>query len=340
MAEAEPEDPAHPLDAGIQRLDALTDEDIRGTSRLGSLSFDGVPAQVREAARILRDLRLEDWDRFDDGFKSTLINQTGNRISTLDQMQALNAGDPNAAIDKQRFEQSLNEVTEWFLGSAQPRAFRARLQDELRRSNVDTGYEEAARLRAELTTLSEQLTRTRAELESIRPVVEAGRAAAGASGAADLAGEYRRQANDHHRDWQRWQWISIASIVVAIGGSLLVVLVRHPTGDATTARAVSRFLIDLLVIGLLLYIVRITALQFRVHRHLEATDRSKAAALETFARIVATGTEPSTRDVLAATLAQAVFTPGDSGFIGGSDDHITLIERVVAPVAQRVAPGS
>lgn len=47
--------------------------------------------------------------------------------------------------------------------------------------------------------------------------------------------------------------------------------------------------------------------------------------------------EPSTRDVVAQTLAQAVFESGDTGFVDSSNDQITLIERVIGPAVQRAS---
>lgn len=335
---AEPEEtPAHPLDPLIAELQSFSEEDIRGTGRLGSLAFDQAPQEVATILGILRDLRLEDWGQFDESFKGTVLSQAQGVINTLTQMKTLDASDPNAATYRQNHQATLDQLTEWFRSTAQPRAFRARLREELQRSDVSTGYEEAERLRRELSELRDQMAQTRQSLESIQPVVEAGRAVAGESGAVDLAAEYRKQADDHKAAWELWRWVLLGASVVAVAGSISVVSIHHPQGDATSAPAVGRFLIDLLVIGVLLYGVRLSSLQFRVHRHLDATDRSKAAALATFGRIVASGAEPSTRDVLAATLAQAVFTPGDTGFIDAGNDHITLIERVVAPVAQRLS---
>jgi hypothetical protein len=328
----------HPLDGLIGQLQGFTEEDVRGTARLGSLAFDDAPEKVAAVSGILRDLRLEDWAQFDEGFKNTLVAQAQALVNTLEQMRALDASDPSAATHRENYQAQLDQFTEWFRSTAQPRAFRARLQDELKRADVDSGYEEADRLRRELGELREQLAQTRRDLETIGPVVEAGRAAAGASGAVDLAAEYRKQADDHKEAWELWRWILLGTAAVAIAGSIAVVLIHHPQGQATSAAAVSRFLIDLLVIGLLLYGVRLASLQFRVHRHLDATDRSKAAALATFGRIVASGAEASTRDAVATTLAQAVFTPGETGFIDSGSDHITLVERIIAPAAQRLAP--
>jgi len=329
----------HPLATSIEQLQAFSDEDIRGTSRLGSLSFTDAPEKVRRVTSILVDLSEEDWSELDEGFKGALVAQAATVVSTVDQMKALNASDPSAPVHRQNYEAQLNQLSEWFRATAQPRAFRARLRRELGATDPTRGdLEEADRLRVELSGLREQTETLRNELASLAPVVEASRAVAGASGAVDLATEYRDQADEHKRGWRAWRWVLLATGVVATVGSLLVVSIRHPSGKATSAPAVSRFLIDLLVIGLLLYAVRLASLQFRVHRHLEATDRSKAAALSTFARIVASGTEPSTRDVLAATLAQAVFTPGETGFIDAGSDHITLIERVVGPAIQKINP--
>jgi len=85
---------------------------------------------------------------------------------------------------------------------------------------------------------------------------------------------------------------------------------------------------NLLVIGLLLYGVRLTALQFRVHRHLEAVARNKAAALATFNRLVAVASEKEVRNSLAVVLAQSVFGSDETGFVGTAHDQITVVERI------------
>lgn len=330
------EAPGHPLDTRISQLQGFSAEDIRGTTRLGSLAFEEAPGEVATILGILRDLRLEEWEDFDEAFRATLLSQSQTVIDTLTQMKELDASDPNASTYRTNFQTSLDQLTEWFRANGRPRAFRARLLEEMSRNKLDTGYEEADRLRREIDELRQSVANTRQELESIEPVVEAGRAAAGESGAVDLAAEYRKQADDHKESWELWRWLLLGAIAVAIAGSLAVVLIKRPEGDLTDSSVFSRLLLDVLVIGILLYGVRLASLQFRVHRHLDATDRSKAAALATFGRIVASGTEASTRDVLATTLAQAVFTPGDTGFIGSGSDHITLVERIAAPAAQRL----
>jgi hypothetical protein len=126
-------------------------------------------------------------------------------------------------------------------------------------------------------------------------------------------------------------------VLLAISGGIAVLLAAHPEKNATNAQIVSRLTLDLLVIGLLLYLVRMTSLQFRVHRHLEAVARSKAAALSTFNRIVVGPAEAEVRTAIAQVLAQAVFTTGETGFIDASAEHITLLERVIGPAVQRAS---
>ncbi len=336
-----PEDASWPLAEALASLEAFAPERIRGVDRLGSLAFGEAPEAVEEIAEMIRDLGEENWRVLDDQFRTDVQNQATALVNLIQNMIEMEAGAPNAQEQRNAYAAALVESLNWFRANVRPRLLEARLRRERENAPV-LGVSEAdsAELRKELADLREQAARLGAELMSVSALVEAGRAAVGESGATDLAADYAQQANDHRDSWKRWRWGFAASMAVSVIGTLLVVLAWKPSGDATSAAAVSRFLLDLLVIGLLLYLVRITSLQFRVHRHLEAVSRSKAAALSTFSRIIASGAEPSTRDALATTLAQAVFTPGETGFIDASNDHITLIERVVGSVAQRASGGS
>lgn len=344
ITEIPPAPEPHPLDNGIDEVAKFTTEDIRGTSRLGTLAFDTAPQQVQQILQTLRDIRLEPWDEFDDVFKNTVIGQVNGLLSTLEAIRQLKASDPNAQSQRDSFQTTLNGTAEWFRANARPRAIQARVNEALaKQDGLTQEQEETERLRAEIGELRNQLSEAResaAQLAAqVRPVVEAGRQAAGTSGAAELAKDYNAQAKRHDEAGDRWQWLFLVACVVAVVCSILVVSIDHPSGRATTAAAVGRFFIDLLVIGVLLYLVRIASLQYRVNRHLAAIARSKAAALETFARMVQTGTDPSTRDALATTLAQTVFTPGDTGLIDAGSEHITLIERVMATGSQRLSGG-
>jgi hypothetical protein len=131
--------------------------------------------------------------------------------------------------------------------------------------------------------------------------------------------------------------LAVALIVAAVAG-YLIIDANRPPDDATTARIVSAITLDLLIVGLLIYVVRVASHQFSVHRHLASVARNKASALSTFNRIVSAGTEAETRTALAAVLAQAVFMSDETGFIDASGGQVTLIERLAAPVTQRATP--
>jgi hypothetical protein len=168
------------------------------------------------------------------------------------------------------------------------------------------------------------------QLQALAPVVDAQREAVGASGVADLSKEYLEQAGKHTTAWKRWGTGLIVAMSATVGSGLF--LFSHdkvPTGTITGPTVVD-LVRNLFVIGLLLYAVRITSLQFRVHRHLEAVARNKAAALATFNRIVVVASEKEIRNSLAVVLAQAVFSSDETGFVDATQDHVTLIERLAA----------
>lgn len=214
-----------------------------------------------------------------------------------------------------------------------------RLDDRLndRKATLNNLDGEMGLLLDEIRTLdvrrqANQAAEIEQQLESLAPVVEAQREAAGISGFAKLSTDYDAQADDHARAWKRWGAGLLISVAGSVVGSLLLFASeRIPSGriDNETVVTISR---NLVVLGLLLYVVRLASLQFRVHRHLEAVARNKAAALSTFNRIIAVASEQEIRNAMATVLAQAVFSSDETGFVDGGNDHITLIERVASSV--------
>ena len=205
-----------------------------------------------------------------------------------------------------------------------------------RQSISDDQLRRAAELEDRLTRLEAERGELVQRIEQYAPVVEAHREATAASGSAELSEAYAAQADVYGVEWRRWlKWLGVAGAIAMIGG-IFVILLTHPSGDASNSEIVSRIAIEVLVLGLLVYAVRVTAHQFRVHRHLETVARSKASALMTFNRLVTGPGEAEVRTAVAVALAQAVFDPNSTGFMDSSQDGVTIIERVVAPVAQRM----
>lgn len=318
-------------------------EQIRGTERLGALSFgqDSVD-DLNEIASTLEDYLLEDRDFRDDNLHVQVEANAEAAWQVLVGMMGLTSSEPDAATNRADLVTRLVSVRDWFRLNVRPRLVNAMIRKRLAEASADPLAGKPAFDPAEVAATQDaydDLQRTadelRKQIAAAGPAIEAAREAAGVSGAEDLALAYDDQAKMHHSAWRIWGVGLIVSIVVAIPVSVFVVLWKRPDGTITDAEVVGRLLLDLFVIGLVLYVVRVCSLQFRVHRHLEVVHRSKAAALKTFARLVAVGSDPAARDAVAVVLAQSVFSSDQSGFIDSTGDHITLIERVVGPVTQR-----
>jgi hypothetical protein len=174
--------------------------------------------------------------------------------------------------------------------------------------------------------------------QELEQLIEASRDVTSASAAEDLTEVYTQEIARHGRAWRIWLAVLVAAVLLAGGGGALTIALLHPGEGASNGEIASAVATELLVVGLLLYLVRVAARQFNSHRHLEAVARSKAAALATFNRIVAGPSEPEVRTAVAAAVAQAVFSSDDTGLIDASSENVTLIERVATPVVQRLTP--
>jgi hypothetical protein len=200
--------------------------------------------------------------------------------------------------------------------------------------------DELEKSRAEFADLEARQAEIAAELDARGDLVEATRTKTGAAGAKELAAAYEEQARSHSRQWKLWGVGLVLSTVIALVVGYLVLHHTHPEKNATAAQIVSRVTVDLLVVGLLIYAVRVTSRQFSVHSHLATVAHNKAAALATFSRIVTSGSSPEARDRLADVLAQYVFASDNTGFLSGDGDQVTLLERIAGPLSQRLGQSS
>jgi hypothetical protein len=191
------------------------------------------------------------------------------------------------------------------------------------------------RSRAEVAQMKAQQEEIATELEARNELVEAARADTGSSGAEDLSDAYSEQTSHHERQWKLWGVGLAASVLAALGFGYLLLKTNTPSEKATAAQLVAHLALDLLVIGLLIYGVRVSSRQFSVHRHLAAVASNKAAALKTFARIVNSGSSAETRDKLAEVLSHYVFVSDNTGFLDATGDQVTIPERLLDSVAQR-----
>jgi hypothetical protein len=199
--------------------------------------------------------------------------------------------------------------------------------------------EHAREMESQLRAISQDRDQLAEEVRELGPLVEAQRDATSGQGAENLGHFFTESADEHRLAWRRWLAILLLAISGSIYFGLSTIAELKPAKEPDAGEIFHSVAVALLVIGLLLYAVRIASLQFRVHRNLEAVDRSKAAALRTYSRIVAAANNPEVRVALVASLADAVFRTPETGFIDQSSDQITLIERVAGSVGGRASGG-
>jgi hypothetical protein len=119
--------------------------------------------------------------------------------------------------------------------------------------------EELDKANAQIAELKAAHAELSAELDSRKDLVEAARGSTGSAGAKDLARAYEDQAKTHEKDWKRWGCgLGVALLGSLIAGAALLAL-NPPPGEASTSELVSHLALDILVIGLLIYAVRLTS---------------------------------------------------------------------------------
>ncbi len=341
----EGESPAPPpweLHDQLVKLQAYEPNELVGERRMGAgMAFRQADEQVRDVVRIVDELRL-DWDRIGPGRRDEILGYVNAVVATVDAMLKMNSSRVDTTDEatawtpdqvrqqRDQYESELTRLHTWFLDTVQSLCVSA----PARRAAEDY-------VRSEMASLSEQqvndLKQTFAELreqaqefDRMRPVVEAQRELLGTSGTAKLSADFDTEAASHGKAWKRWLGALLVWVIVAGVGGVAFIDETKPPDAATNAQIVSHIFLDLLVIGLALFVVRIFSLQFRAHRHMEVVARNKANALSTFNRIV-TGQEAEVKTVVAAALAQAVFKVDEGVFSDSSSEQVTILERVLTP---------
>ena len=147
-----------------------------------------------------------------------------------------------------------------------------------------------------------------------------------------MAAHFEKLASKSGDSFKNWAWGLLVAVVV--GGAALCAFVyfTRPPSDATNAQVLTHALLDVLIVGFVVFAVRFVAIQTRAHRHVQFVSTNKANALSTFNLIVTGQEDPAVRTEIASALAQAVFKSDDGIFSDSSGDSVTVIERVVGAV--------
>lgn len=315
---------------GIQDALSADVEKLVGRNRLGDLAFEELRPVFQRISAALADLSEENWG---DLPADLTQGQLTEQLNALNQVIAeisgfdLNAAEP--ANTKASLVQRLNETLNWFNNRVRPHTIKAvarRAVQEMSDGNdqlaqVQEVEQTLKRLRAEQNDVSR-------ELESRRDLVKGLREVSGESASDDLAMVFAKRADGLNETAKRWLAALILSGVAAVGVAVGIYLLLDPH-EAAEPSDVGRLTLSIFILGIAVYAVRVSAQRYRVTSHLEAVSRSKAAALLTFNRFSGAVEEENVRSAVALTLAQAVFTTEETGFIDGSGDQITLVDHAL-----------
>ncbi|MDX6580997.1 MAG: hypothetical protein QOI10_181 [Solirubrobacterales bacterium] len=339
-----------------RRLNALTARQAEIDSELQRLTRDRARSldkqQFDEDSRVDAEEQLQNEREELQANRAQVEAQAAERVAgaseALQRLDVQQAELQAAANQRTRNAQSeLNEVNENIQLLSRDlenlRQQRASIIDHHRRESVASEAERLAdertrELQQQFASLAADRDNLAQQVQELAPVVEAQREATSSIGAHELGKYYDSSADEHKDSWKLWLKVLTATIVLTAVAGPIAILELHPDDGAPPGEIVASAAVGLLVVGLLVYAVRMASLQFRVHRHLEAVDRSKAAALKTYNGLVAGPASPEVRTAVAAVLAEAVFSAHESGFLEGSADQVTIVERIVGSAAQRVVP--
>jgi hypothetical protein len=330
-----------PLAEQVAELEQIQPKAVLNADNLGSLRFTGADQQFVEILAILRDLSMEEWDELPTDIVQEVQGNVGGLLGTVQQMVVLDpATNPNYQADRDNLQRQFTEYYNFFRNRVRPLCLTAKVATVLRtRSDLWGGDLSPERL-GQLQEQLDRLEGTASELQALAPLVKAQRELVEESGVAKLSQDFDARATEHGESFRRWAWGLIGAVV--IGGCLAVIFIfsTRPSDDASNADIVTHVLLDVLVLGLILFLVRFVALQTRAHRHMQFVAKNKANALSTFNRIVSGPQEQDVRANIAAALAQAVFNSDDGVFSDSTSDTVTIIERVGAAASSRLPTSS
>ena len=276
---------------------------------LGPLSFDRIVTPLASIRSLLED--------------------------AIPQEEEIPAAQLNAAVQQLNGIQEIERQIETFtVGEQNPSGTRDSLVQQIvsLRDNVVTQLRPV--LRSDASTVATQMAETRKALEeatatrdSLAELLSQAR-----QGKVEAAGQeayqfFEDEAKAHDISSATFLkytvGLSIALAVIALV-ELAAVVIWPPDyksfGDAAAASLPKITLLILVSFG-----VGFAARNYRVNRHLSVLNRTKAITIRAAEKYAAGVDEPSHRDLVVASLVQAVFAIGDTGYLP-VDSERTIIE--------------
>jgi hypothetical protein len=190
------------------------------------------------------------------------------------------------------------------------------------------------------------LIAARAAGEEWVPLAKEIRTRLGEVGASELSSKYRSQAKEHKEAAGRYGLAAIIATAATIAlAAVLFINLRVPsalTGTNAWVQLTRDLVARVFFLGLASYVVTFLARNYRVNKHLQVANEQKSNALDTFPLFSASALSSDARDVIIAELVKTVFSPADTGYLGGDTDT-TIVESgasLVGMLASRASNSS
>ncbi len=323
------------LETAYQNLRQVKPERVVNAGNLGDLAFTAEAPRLGEIVEILGDLRSEEWRYVRSDLGPQVVANATDTLQTLREMAELRSSQPDVQALHDQLVGRFQSHYEFFINQVRPICVNARVADALEKRR-DLLAEDLSEDRvAELQETFRKLEAEVQEFKSLSDLVSAQRQLVGEAGVSDLSAHFSALVKTSKDEFDKWARRLAAAVV--IGGAVAVAWVygTRPANDAGNAEIVTHIALDVLVVGLVVFLIRFFAIQTRAHRHVEFVSRNKANALSTFNLIVGGQDDPAVRAQIASVLAQAVFKSDDGIFSDASGDSVTIIERVIGAAVAR-----
>ncbi|MFW2513477.1 hypothetical protein ACNI3K_06835 [Demequina sp. SO4-13] len=157
------------------------------------------------------------------------------------------------------------------------------------------------------------------------------------AGTGALARAYSTEAESHSRSMQRWLFaVAALGLLLTAGGYWAIATIPH-TGD--WRQYVASAGTKAIVIAATTFGLAFCARNYRVHVHLRAVYRQRAAAIDTYNLLARSmHTDDPSRSLVLGKLAESIFAISDTGVHRGQGDT-TVIETNLPWIATPPAAG-
>jgi hypothetical protein len=339
LAEAEAVGWPDELEAAYTNLQRVKPDRVVNANNLGDMRFVGADSKLADVVRTLADLRREEWRLIGPGLTGNIVANTTALLNTLQLMAELRSSQADAQVQRDNLDTQFDSHYRFFMDQVRPICTTARVEEIIRdRKDLlagDVTHERVEQLEATFRKLEAEAE----EFKNLSTLVTAQRQLVGKEGVSNLSHHFTELARTSREAFEKWAICLGVSVVLGGIASVAFVYLSRPEDTADTAEIVTHVFLDVLVVGLVVFLIRFFAVQTRAYRHVEFTARNKANALSTFNLIVAGQEDDVVRAQVASALAQAVFKSDDGIFSDASSDSVTIVERVIGAAATKAPTG-